>query len=52
MSLGDLSAISLVDRNIHPKGCYCNYKMLTSEEENMHKGQKVLLMGEEGIKNE
>lgn len=52
MSLGDLSGISLVDRNIHPKGHYCNYEMLTSEEENMHKGEKALLMGKESIKKE
>lgn len=52
MSLGDLSGISLVDRNIHPKGRNGNYKMLTSEEENMHKGEKVLLMGKESIKKE
>lgn len=37
MSLGDLSGISSVDRNVHPKGHYCNYKMLTSKEESMHK---------------
>ena len=37
MSLGDVSGIPLVDRNVHPKGHYCNYKMLTSKEENMHK---------------
>lgn len=38
MSLGHLSGISLADRNAHPKGHYCNYKMLTSTEEDMRKG--------------
>lgn len=36
MSLGNLSGISLVNCNVHPKWQYCNYKMLTSKEENMH----------------
>lgn len=37
MSLGEFSGISLADRNVHPKGHYYNYKMLTSKEEYMHK---------------
>lgn len=45
MSLGDLQGISLVDCNVHPKGHYGNYKMLTSKEENMHKEGKSISKG-------
>lgn len=49
MSLGDLQGISLVDCNVHPKGHYGNYKMLTSKEENMHKEGKSISKGKKKI---